>query len=92
MIPPKILISDYVGKVKGGTAIRVLNKYKRLKQRSYWGNHFRAKGYCVDTIGLDLEKIRKYSKYQETQEKRTEQRALFLIYNYGATKPWPLWG
>ena len=45
MVPPKISISDYIGKLKGRTAIRVLNKYKRLKRKPYWGNHFWAKGY-----------------------------------------------
>ena len=77
MVPPKISISDYIGKLKGRTAIRVLNKYKRLKKKPYWGNHFWAKGYCVDTVGLDADMIRKYVKYQETQEKRVEQLGLF---------------
>ena len=51
MIPPKISVSDFVGKVKRRSAIRILGKYKRLKQKSYWGNHFWVKGYCVDTRG-----------------------------------------
>ena len=35
MVPPKKSISEYVGTVKGRTAIRVLNKYKKLKQKPY---------------------------------------------------------
>ncbi len=31
MIPPKVSISNYVGTVKGRTAIRVLNKFRELK-------------------------------------------------------------
>ena len=77
MIPPKISISEYVGVIKGRTAIRILNKYKKLKRKPYWGNHFWARGYCVDTVGLDSDMIRKYVKYQETQEKREEQLSLF---------------
>ena len=73
MIPPKLSISDYVGIVKGRTAIRVLKKYPDLKKRPYWGNHFWAKGYCVDTVGLDAEKIRMYVKYQEAKERQQEQ-------------------
>ena len=65
MVPPKISISKYVGMVKGKTAIRVFYKFPNLKVKPYWGNHFWAKGYCVDTVGLDLEKIKKYVKYQE---------------------------
>ena len=77
MVPPKVSISDYVGIIKGRTAIRVFNKFKNLKKKPYWGNHFWAKGYCVDTVGLDAEMIRKYVKYQEAKERRAEQIDLF---------------
>ena len=76
-VPPKISISDFMGILKGRTAIRVFNKFKRLKSKPYWGNKFWARGYCVDTVGLDFEMIRKYVKHQEQKEKRTEQRDLF---------------
>ena len=74
MIPPKISVSEFVGIVKGRTAIRIFNKFRDLKQRPYWGNHFWTRGFCVDTIGLDAEKIRKYVKYQEQKECQEEQR------------------
>jgi len=74
MIPPKISVSKYVGAVKGWTAIRVLNRFRHLKQKPYWGNHFWSKGYCVDTVGLDSEMIRKYIKYQEAKERREEEQ------------------
>jgi len=78
MVPPKISISEYLGIIKGRTAIRILNKYKKLRQKPYWGNQFWSRGYCVDTVGLDSEKIRKYVKYQEAKERRAEkQRELF---------------
>ncbi len=77
MIPPKISISGYMGMIKGRTAIRVLNKFKKMKQNPYWGNKFWARGYCVDTVGLDSEMIRKYVKHQEQKEKRSEQPNLF---------------
>jgi putative transposase len=70
MIPPKLSVSKYVGRVKGKTAIRVLSKYGKIRIKPYWGNHFWARGYCVDTVGLDPEKIRKYIKYQEKKEER----------------------
>ena len=72
MVPPKISISDFVGTMKGRTAIRVFNKFRGLKQKPYWGNHFWSKGYCVDTVGLDEEMIRKYVRYQEKIEQRQE--------------------
>lgn len=69
MIPPKVVISKYVGTVKGKSAIRVFCKFSSLRIKPYWGNHFWARGYCVDTVGLDLEKIKKYVKYQENKER-----------------------
>ncbi len=73
MIPPKVSVSDYMGMIKGRTAIRIFKRFANLRQRPYWGNHFWAQGYCVGTVGLDEEKIRKYVKYQEQQERRQEE-------------------
>jgi putative transposase len=39
MVPPKVSISDYVGIIKGRTAIRVFNKFRELKHRPYWLQH-----------------------------------------------------
>jgi hypothetical protein len=61
---------------KGRTAIRVFEQFPYLKRKPYWGNHFWAPGYCVDTVGLDEEMIRKYVKYQERKERHDEQLKL----------------
>jgi REP-associated tyrosine transposase len=74
MVPPKVSISDYMGTVKGRSAISVFKQVPNLKIRPYWGNHFWARGYCVDTVGVDLDMIRKYVKYQEKQERLAEAR------------------
>ena len=68
-ISPKNSISEYVGTIKGRSAIRLFSKFPYLKKR-YWGNHFWARGYCVDTVGLNLEMIKKYVKYQDKKETR----------------------
>ena len=67
-VPPKVSISHFMGVLKGKTALRVFHKFPELKTKPYWGNHFWANGYCVDTVGLDSEMIRKYVKYQEQNE------------------------
>ena len=59
-VPPKVSISKLLGTVKGRTALRLFTKFPYLKKKPYWGNHFWAKGYCVDTVGVDAEMIRKY--------------------------------
>jgi len=76
-VPPKVSISNFAGTIRGRTAIRVFNKFRHLKNKPYWGNHFWSRGYCVDTVGLDSEMIRKYVKYQDNHDKGTEQRRLF---------------
>ena len=39
-IPPKLSISEYMGRLKGKRAIRVFSAFRDLRQRRYWGNHF----------------------------------------------------
>ena len=70
-IPPKYSVSEFMGYLKGKMALRLLQQYENLGRR-YWGRHLWARGYCVSTIGLDEEKIRKYVQWQEKQEKQVE--------------------
>ena len=72
-IPPRVSISDFMGTVKGRTAIRVFKQFPYLKTKPYWGNHLWARGYCVDTVGVDADMIRKYVKYQEKHERDVNQ-------------------
>ena len=72
-VPPKVSISKLMGVVKGRTALRLFSRFPQLRQKPYWGNHFWAKGYCVDTVGVDAEIIRKYVKYQEKRELRQQE-------------------
>ncbi len=69
-VPPKVSISSLMGTVKGKTAIQIFHCFPGLKKKPYWGNHFWARGYCVDTVGLNEEMIRKYVKFQEKEEQR----------------------
>ena len=77
-IPPKYSVSNFMGFLKGKMAIRLLNRNEQLMKR-YWGRHLWSRGYCVSTVGLDEEKIRRYVKWQEEQEKKKEayQAGLF---------------
>jgi putative transposase len=72
-IAPKLSIWEYMGRVKGKCALRVFRVCRDLRRKPYWGNHFGAPGYCVDTVGLDHEMTRKYVKWQEKQEQKQEQ-------------------
>ena len=72
-IPPKISVSRYMGTVKGKIAIKMFKSYPTLKKKPYWGNHFWARGYFVNTVGINEDMIRRYVKYQEDEEKREER-------------------
>jgi putative transposase len=80
-VPPRVSISELMGVLKGKTAIGVFKHYKKLRRKPYWGNHFWSRGYCVTTLGLDEEKIKRYVRYQEEserlEEKEHEEAGLF---------------
>ena len=71
MFPPTVPISKLMGELLGRTAIRVFQKFLSLKYKSYYGNQFWASGYCVDSVGLNEEMIR---KYVVTRRKGTKRR------------------
>ena len=77
-IPPKYSVSAIMGYLKGKLSIRLFQKYERLGKR-YWGQHLWSRGYCVSTVGLDEDKIRKYVKWQEKHEREVERQQLPLI-------------
>ena len=70
-IAPKYAVSNIMGYLKGKLAMRLFQRYEKLGKR-YWGRHLWSRGYCVSTIGLDEERIRKYVKWQEKREKEIE--------------------
>jgi len=77
-IPPKYSVSEFMGYLKGKMALRLFHQYEQLGRR-YWGRYIWGRGYCVSTVGLDEERIRKYVQWQEKQEKDIEvaQKRLF---------------
>ncbi len=60
--PPKYSVSNTVGYIKGKSAIRIHREVlytKRMTGLSFW-----ATVYCVSTVGLDEEMIKKYIQEQ----------------------------
>ena len=80
-IPPRLSVSDFMGVLKGKTAIRIFKSHPNLKKKPYWGNHFWARGYFVNTVGINEEMIRRYVKYQEEEERKMERdRSDFTLF------------
>ncbi len=75
-IPPKYAVSSLMGYLKGKMALRLFDRFPQLRKR-YWGQHVWSRGYCVSTIGLDEERIRKYVKWQNKKDADAEQGKLF---------------
>lgn len=68
-IPPKYSVSEIMGWLKGKTALKLFQDQKELTKQ-YWGRHLWSRGYCVSTIGLDEEHVRKYVKWQQEREQK----------------------
>ena len=62
-IPPKYAVSQYMGFLKGKLALRMFDHFPQLRKK-YWGQHVWSRGYCVSSVGLDEERIKKYVKWQ----------------------------
>ncbi|GHY04437.1 IS1004 transposase [Vibrio cholerae] len=63
IIPPQVSISTLMGVLKGRSTIRLFNKFPHIRKK-LWGNHFWARGYFVDTVGVNEEIIRRYVRHQ----------------------------
>ncbi len=77
IIPPKVSISTLMGVLKGRSAIRLFNKFPHIRKK-LWGNHFWARGYFVDTVGVNEEIIRRYVRHQDKKELEQEQQLELL--------------
>ncbi len=67
-IPPKHSVAFAIGFIKGKSAVRIHRQI--LGKKKVTGLHFWSRGYCVSTVGLNEETIKKYIREQEALEKR----------------------
>ena len=74
-IPPKHAVSSVVGYIKGKSAIHVARHFLK-RNRNYAGQSLWARGYFVDSVGRDLEVIKRYIREQENEDQRLDQLEL----------------
>ena len=68
--PPKLAISNLVGKLKGKSAYFLRKEFWEEIKGKLWGNHFWSPSYCVVSCGgAPLEIIREYIENQRTPSK-----------------------
>lgn len=58
-IPPKLSVSQFMGYLKGKSALMIFDQHANLKYK-FENRHFWAEGYYVSTVGLNEATIRKY--------------------------------
>jgi putative transposase len=71
-VPPKLAVSSVVGYLKGKSAIHVARHFLK-RERNYVGQHLWARGFFVDTVGRDTERIRRYIQEQQVEDRRLDQ-------------------
>ena len=71
-IPPKLAVSDFVGYLKGKSALQIFDRHPELAtryDRTMW-----ARGYFVSTIAdVDEATIRKYVEEQYEESKKEDK-------------------
>ena len=75
LIPPKYVVSQVIGYMKGKSAIHLARAYGGRKQ-NFVGQHW-SRGYYVSVVGRDEEAVRKYIREQQEEGKRLDQMGLW---------------
>ena len=63
-IPPKYSVSQFMGYLKGKSALMLYDKHANLKYK-FGNRHCWSEGYYVSTVGLNEATIKKYIQDQE---------------------------
>ena len=66
LIPSKILVSSFMGYLKGKSALMMFDKHANLKYK-FGNRHFWSEGY-VSTVGLNEATVKKYIREQELDD------------------------
>lgn len=74
-IPPKYSISSFMGFLKGKSSLMIFDRHANLKYK-YGNRTFWARGYYVDTVGRNKERIKEYIKNQLEQDQIEDQMSL----------------
>lgn len=72
-IPPKQSVSDFVGYLKGKSALMIFDKHPELTTK--WNKLFWARGYYVSTVGnITEDAIKRYIQEQHEESKKEDTR------------------
>ena len=74
-IPPNISVSDFMGYLKGKSALMIFDRHANLKYK-YGNRKFWCRGYYVDTVGKNEKKIEEYIRNQLAEDQIDDQMSL----------------
>lgn len=71
-IPPYLSVAQFMGYLKGKSSLMIFDRHANLKYK-YGNRHFWCRGYYVDTVGRNKEKIAAYIRNQLQEDITTDQ-------------------
>jgi len=74
-IPPKISVSSFVGFLKGKSTLLIFERHANLKYK-YGNRSFWCRGYYVDTVGKNKQRIAEYIRAQIQEDQIYDQMSL----------------
>ena len=74
-IPPKMSVASFVGYLKGKSSLMVYERFGDMKFR-YRNRQFWCRGYYVDTVGKNAQKLIEYIQNQLEEDKLGDQLSI----------------
>ena len=74
-IPPNLSVAQFMGYLKGKSALMIFDRHANLKYR-YGNRHFWCRGYYVDTVGKNKKAIEEYIRNQLQKDVAADQISL----------------
>ena len=71
-IPPYLSVAQFVGYLKGKSSLMIFDRHANLKYK-YGNRHFWCRGYYVDTVGRNKERIAEYIRNQLQEDAMADQ-------------------
>ena len=74
-IPPHLSVAQFVGYLKGKSALMIFDRHANLKYK-YGSRHFWCRGYYVDTVGKNKTAIAEYIRNQLIEDEMMDQMTM----------------
>ena len=79
-IPPSMSVAEFVGYLKGKSALMIFDRFANLKYK-YGNRHFWCRGYYVDTVGRNRKAIEEYIRGQLQEDIANDQVSMKEYYD-----------